>query len=194
MIPWRRKWQPAPVFLPGKSHGQRSLAGCSPWGHKSRTRLSNSTTTAVLLLEKNPCKSGPMQFKSVLFKSQLFHQAGVLVMSVFFRVDRRIKHAFQRPPRQWFLVAGYGSLVPSDFLNLGGDGHQQRQALNQFTYMVQVSNDSLFCHLRCWKQYRSKHVPASQSPRKLNRKKIPGPHSRSAKSEPPGLRTKESAF
>ena len=29
---WRRKWQPTPVFLPGKSHGQRSLAGCSPWG------------------------------------------------------------------------------------------------------------------------------------------------------------------
>ena len=26
-IPWRRKWQPTPVFLPGKSHGQRSLAG-----------------------------------------------------------------------------------------------------------------------------------------------------------------------
>ena len=31
-IPWKRKWQPTPVFLPGKSHGQRSLAGCSPWG------------------------------------------------------------------------------------------------------------------------------------------------------------------
>ena len=33
-IPWRREWQPTPVFLPGKSHGQRSLAGYSPWGHK----------------------------------------------------------------------------------------------------------------------------------------------------------------
>ena len=32
--PWRRKWQPTPVFLPGKSHGQRSLAGYSPRGHK----------------------------------------------------------------------------------------------------------------------------------------------------------------
>ena len=29
-MPWRRKWQPTPVFLPGKSHGQRSLVGCSP--------------------------------------------------------------------------------------------------------------------------------------------------------------------
>ena len=33
-IPWRRKWQPTQVFLPEKSHGQRSLAGYSPWGHK----------------------------------------------------------------------------------------------------------------------------------------------------------------
>ena len=29
-----RKWQPTPVFLPGKTHGQRSLAGYSPWGHR----------------------------------------------------------------------------------------------------------------------------------------------------------------
>ena len=33
-IPWRRKWQPAPVFLPGKSHRQRSLAGYSLWSCK----------------------------------------------------------------------------------------------------------------------------------------------------------------
>ena len=33
-IPWRRAWQPTPVFSPGESHGQRSLAGYSPWGHK----------------------------------------------------------------------------------------------------------------------------------------------------------------
>ena len=33
-IPWRRAQQPAPVFLPGGSHGQRSLVGCSPWGRR----------------------------------------------------------------------------------------------------------------------------------------------------------------
>ena len=38
-IPWRRKWQPTPVRLPGESHGQRSLAGYSPRGH----RESNTT-------------------------------------------------------------------------------------------------------------------------------------------------------
>ena len=33
-LPWRRARQPAPVFLPGESHGQRSLEGYSPWGHR----------------------------------------------------------------------------------------------------------------------------------------------------------------
>ena len=33
-IPWSRKWHPTPVFLPGKSHGQRDLVGYSPWGLK----------------------------------------------------------------------------------------------------------------------------------------------------------------
>ena len=31
---WRRQWHPTPVFLPGKSHGRRSLVGCRPWGRK----------------------------------------------------------------------------------------------------------------------------------------------------------------
>ena len=31
---WRRQWHPTPVLLPGKSHGRRSLVGCSPWSHE----------------------------------------------------------------------------------------------------------------------------------------------------------------
>jgi len=42
-IPWRRKWQSTPVFLPEKSHGQRSLVGFSPKGHKE----SLSTHTSL---------------------------------------------------------------------------------------------------------------------------------------------------
>ena len=38
---WRRKWQPTPVFLPGESHGQRSLVGTVHWVAKSQTRLSD---------------------------------------------------------------------------------------------------------------------------------------------------------
>ena len=41
-IPWRRKWQPTPEFLTREFHGQRSLAGYSPWGHK---RVRNDLVT-----------------------------------------------------------------------------------------------------------------------------------------------------
>ena len=41
-ILWSRKWQPTPVFLPGKFHGQRSLEGYSPGAAKSRTELSRA--------------------------------------------------------------------------------------------------------------------------------------------------------
>ena len=41
MIPWRRKWLPTPVFLPGEFHRQRSLEGYSPWGNKRVQTLSN---------------------------------------------------------------------------------------------------------------------------------------------------------
>ena len=43
-IPWRRKWQPTPVFLPGESHGQRSFVGYSPRVAKSWTQLSDFTS------------------------------------------------------------------------------------------------------------------------------------------------------
>ena len=42
---WRRQWHPALVLLPEKSHGLRSLVGCGPWGHESRTCLSDFTFT-----------------------------------------------------------------------------------------------------------------------------------------------------
>ena len=39
-IPQRKKWQPTPLFLCGKSHRQGNLASYSPWGHKGQTQLS----------------------------------------------------------------------------------------------------------------------------------------------------------
>ena len=44
-IPWRRTWQPTPVFLPGESHGQRSLVGYNPWGHKESVMTEQLTHT-----------------------------------------------------------------------------------------------------------------------------------------------------
>ena len=49
-IPWRRKWQPTPVFLYVESHGQRSLVGYSPRGHKE-SDTSESDLTCMHALE-----------------------------------------------------------------------------------------------------------------------------------------------
>ena len=48
--PWRRKWQPTPVFLPGEPHGQRSLAGYSPRGRKESDTTEQLHFTSLLFL------------------------------------------------------------------------------------------------------------------------------------------------
>ena len=59
-IPWKRKWQPTPVFLPGKSHGQRSLMGYSPWGRRVGDDWSDLAHTCTLIkrLNRGIMKSG----------------------------------------------------------------------------------------------------------------------------------------
>ena len=49
-IPWRRKLQHTPVFLPGESHGQRSLAGYSPWGHKESDMSEATLAHSMVVL------------------------------------------------------------------------------------------------------------------------------------------------
>ena len=48
-IPWRRVWQPTPVFLPGESHGQRSLVGYSPGGPKELDMTERLRTHTLLI-------------------------------------------------------------------------------------------------------------------------------------------------
>ena len=55
-IPWRRKRQPTPVFLPGKYHGQRSLVGYRPWGRKE---LDMTERLSVWLHNANGLQEAP---------------------------------------------------------------------------------------------------------------------------------------
>ena len=57
VVPWRGKWQPTPVFLPGKSHGQKSLGGRHTVRGvaKSRTRLSTHTQSKIKIFFFNGC-------------------------------------------------------------------------------------------------------------------------------------------
>ena len=98
---WRRKWQPTPVFLPGKSHGQRSLAGYSPWGQKSRTQLSDYTSittkgfhwdacslSSLLLVKKEGVsshhKSLRIFFPNLISDEETIYHNNVLVFFFFF--------------------------------------------------------------------------------------------------------------
>ena len=51
--PLRREWPPAPVFLPGEFHGQRSLAGYTPWGHKELDMTEQLTLHYYYYLTRN---------------------------------------------------------------------------------------------------------------------------------------------
>ena len=67
-IPWRRKWQPTPVFLPGKSHGQRSLMGYNLWDRRE------SDMTEQLWA----CTHTPVMYEIFLYR----------VLSLFFYISR----------------------------------------------------------------------------------------------------------
>ena len=51
-IPWKRKWQPTTVFLPGESHGQGSLVGYSPWDRTESDRTEVTDAGLFLLLRE----------------------------------------------------------------------------------------------------------------------------------------------
>ena len=53
-IPWNRKWQPSPVFLPGKFQGQRSLVDYSAWGHKALDMTEWLSTLSLIISEWFP--------------------------------------------------------------------------------------------------------------------------------------------
>ena len=69
--PWRRKWQPTPIFLPGKSHGMRSLVGYSPWIAKSWTWHS---TKQQQQLECLVCQGGLKITKHKTLKTAVLYE------------------------------------------------------------------------------------------------------------------------
>ena len=86
-IPWRRKWQPTPVFLPGESHGWTSLVGYSRWGH--RVGHDWATSFFFQLLEHIKC------FPSIQVVYMLFSQYIPLPLP-----KRTAACHNQRPPNQ----------------------------------------------------------------------------------------------
>ena len=110
-IPWRRKWQPIPVSLSGKSHGQRSLAGYSPRGHNE----SDMTQWLNTNIETS-------SLKIFICKNQLFNSLpSEVTLSVIGRRTWRTRGQFKKWEEgvpQWFdgkestSNAAYTALIP----------------------------------------------------------------------------------
>ena len=84
-IPWRRKWQPTAVFLPGKSHGLRFLVGYSPWGRKesdTTERLHLHFSLFFSLCLECPFGASP-PFSKAQFKCHLLWEAFLPPLSGF---------------------------------------------------------------------------------------------------------------
>ena len=83
-IPWRRKWQPAPVFLPREFHGQSSLTGCSPWGHK-RVR-QNLVTKPPIISDLNifSCTYWPFIFIHLLWRNFYLGLLRIFLIEYYF--------------------------------------------------------------------------------------------------------------
>ena len=71
-IPWRRKWQPTAVFLPGEYYGQRSLVCYSPWGHKE-SDMTKRLNTLILTT-----------FYNLLYLHGLYMQYFIITEKIYF--------------------------------------------------------------------------------------------------------------
>ena len=77
-IPWGRAWQPTPVFLPGEPHGQKSLAGYSPWGCKEldmteETQHSIHQCSTEIILSRPNVKACVLTAFPLIFKCIYTH-------------------------------------------------------------------------------------------------------------------------
>ena len=77
-IPWRRKWQPAPVFLPGEFHGQRSLAGYRPWGPKELDTTQHVCTHIYSIID-TAGPPHPQVLLSWIKPAATFYQRGLSI-------------------------------------------------------------------------------------------------------------------
>ena len=102
-IPWRRKWQPTPVFLPGESHGQRSLVGYSPWNHKESDKTEWLTQHNITIVH-SPWLLQPLPYFGV--GEEISQNSWAISVCFLWPVLCIIKsYTRSSPERPWFLKA-----------------------------------------------------------------------------------------
>ena len=107
-IPWERKWQLPPVFLPGKFHGQRSLAGYSPWGCKQLDMTECLSKHSHISKGIRMDKASYLKiFPTIQYSSLVMKSSFVLMLTwrdyefyiyTFFDIQKRNKWCWDRNP------------------------------------------------------------------------------------------------
>ena len=98
--PCRRTWQPTPVSLPGESHGQRSLAGYSPWGLRVRQDWSNGAWHTTLFVQSD------------LYHFKMFISILQYALMILFLNSEYVLYLLSMQVNLW----------PCDFIVTGNDG------------------------------------------------------------------------
>ena len=86
-IPWRRKWQPTPVCLPGKSHGQRELVGYSPRGYKESDMTAHArahTHTHTFQQDKDILKNQTVLTLCLFCTMKYHHKLNLTLLTLEF--------------------------------------------------------------------------------------------------------------
>ena len=136
------KWQPTPVFLPGKSHRQRRLEGYSPWGRKQSdmTKWLNSKTTSFPHQEK----TADYSVNCIDFRPQL----NEIIFS--------LRWGWSPPPERSLCSPAHGQVYLGDVFNCSATGPHQEEV--KWT-VVLAAYDSYNWHHRC-----STRFPADSKP------------------------------
>ena len=126
---WRRRWLPTPVLLPGKSHGWRSLVGCSPWGHWGSDTTEclhfhfslscigegNGNPLQCSCLE-NPRDGGVAQSRTRLkwLSSSSSYLYAIWSLKYYFSVNSIIIHVFLYFSHWYFIIFFQYIFIPSN--------------------------------------------------------------------------------
>ena len=126
-IPWKRAWQPIPEFLPGESHGQRSLLGYSPWGCKELDTTEATWCFWTVVLEKT--LESPLDCKEI----QPVHSKGDQPWDFFGRNDAKAE-----TPVFGHLMWRVDSLEKT--LMLGGIGSRRRRGRQRMRWLDSITD------------------------------------------------------
>ena len=161
-IPWRREWQPTPVFLPGEFHGQGSLAGYSPWGSKEldiTEQLTLSLSLFHAVVRNNPKRShvpfSQFPYMVTSFKSQpacWFSQDTACFITT--GISRGHTHFPLSTPGNLSSVFQLHNLSFQDYYT----SEKKKKRTSTFNYTVEVKISALQCSIDMYEIINVIHV------------------------------------